>query len=1039
MKTRHSIFYWILIAGLIFSMSGRAEKFSDGTMPSLEKILNQDGTLDLSKRYSGNVNPAGWRMVQGKNGEPRFLRNNETDCSPSRATAAGDENWDDQFAFPGPGLDGDVYALGVSGTDLYIGGSFTQAGAVNLKNIAKWNGSVWSSLGSGVNGQVNAIAVNGSDLYVGGNFSQAGAVGAGNIAKWNGSAWSSLGSGVNGQVNAVALSGSDLYVGGSFTQAGGAGSNRIAKWNGSAWSSLGSGVSGTVCAVAANGSIVYAGGYFASAGGVGGTGYLAKWDGSNWSSMGNPDREVLSLGINGDDVYAGGWFTQMGGAGISYFAKWDGSSWSSVGGGTNQEIYTIVINGDDVYAGGWFTQAGGISAGRIVKWNGSEWSTFGSGANSRVNAIALLGGDVYMGGWFPQAGGVDVNRIAKWHEDGWSALGGIDPGNGTNAFIRAMVVSGNDLYVGGWFTMAGGVPIRNIAKWDGTTWSSLGGGVNWSVYALALKGSDLYAGGFFTQAGGAGANYIAKWNGSSWSPLGEGMNAIVYTIAVFGNDVYAGGAFTQAGGVAVNYIAKWDGFGWSALQGGVTGFGGTWWSVEAMAVYGGELIVGGQFVFAGGLPSQNIARWNGFNWLAMGNGISGVVNAMASSGSDLYVGGWFTQIGGVTYNHIARWNGSSWFALGNGTDDAVDVITVSGSTVYVGGDFSQAGGSEASYIAKWNGSSWSALGSGTDDAVSAIAVIGSNVYMGGDFLRAGGSSSSNFACWQEQNESSDFVFPQAGWYMVSLPVIPADSSVQTLFPSALGGMAFTWDPASEAYAAVLKMEPKKGYWLAIPGSATAQIQGMPLTGYTAHFPSQGWAMIGGVMGSVDFTNPGDNPDGMVLSPAFGWDTVSGSYVPTTTLNEKQGYWAAVFGACDLTVGGTGGGELSVPSAQIDRQAFFKAQGRTPPPPPPDLGRKTVNAAELPKEYALHQNYPNPFNPVTTIRFSLPAPSTVSIVVYDLAGRTVRTLLNGPCLAGKQGIRWDGTDGKGAFITGGVYICRMRADDFQHAIKLIVAK
>ena len=91
---------------------------------------------------------------------------------------------------------------------------------------------------------VSALAVIGTNLYAGGLFTTAGGVSATNIAKWDGSAWSALGSGLDSSplVYALAAVGTDLYVGGGFTTSGGMTVNRIAKWDGSAWSALGSGV-----------------------------------------------------------------------------------------------------------------------------------------------------------------------------------------------------------------------------------------------------------------------------------------------------------------------------------------------------------------------------------------------------------------------------------------------------------------------------------------------------------------------------------------------------------------------------------------------------------------------------------------------------------------------------------------------------------------------------------------------------------------------------------------------------------------------------
>ncbi|MEK9138399.1 MAG: hypothetical protein AAB393_14840, partial [Bacteroidota bacterium] len=110
---------------------------------------------------------------------------------------------------------------------------------------------------------------------------------------------------------------------------------------------------------------------------------------------------------------------------------------------------------------------------------------------------------------------------------------------GTNDWVRAIAVSGNDIYVGGSFTTVEKIVANRIAKWNGTSWSALGDGLNNTVYTLAVSGSDIYVGGSFTTAGGTTANRIAKWNGTSWSALGSGTSDDVHAIAISGNDVYA--------------------------------------------------------------------------------------------------------------------------------------------------------------------------------------------------------------------------------------------------------------------------------------------------------------------------------------------------------------------------------------------------------------------------------------------------------------------------------------------------------------------
>jgi YVTN family beta-propeller protein len=84
-------------------------------------------------------------------------------------------------------IDGTVYAVAVSGGNIYVGGHFTSIFGVKATNIARFDGSTWSALGSGVSGYndtVNALAVSGSALYVGGGFTTAGGAPASKIAKF---------------------------------------------------------------------------------------------------------------------------------------------------------------------------------------------------------------------------------------------------------------------------------------------------------------------------------------------------------------------------------------------------------------------------------------------------------------------------------------------------------------------------------------------------------------------------------------------------------------------------------------------------------------------------------------------------------------------------------------------------------------------------------------------------------------------------------------------------------------------------------------
>jgi hypothetical protein len=90
--------------------------------------------------------------------------------------------------------------------------------------------------------------------------------------------------------------------------------------------------------------------------------------------------------------------------------------------------------------------------------------------------------------------------------------------------------------------------------------------------------------------------------------------------------------------------------------------------------------------------------------------------------------------------------------------------------------------------------------------------------------------------------------------------------------------------------------------------------------------------------------------------------------------------------------------------------------------------------EIPKVFSLSQNYPNPFNPATVIKYSLPKASQVKLVIYDLTGREVMTLVNGMKQPGYYEARFDGTN-----IASGVYFYKISAGDFTDVKKMVLVK
>ena len=88
---------------------------------------------------------------------------------------------------------------------------------------------------------------------------------------------------------------------------------------------------------------------------------------------------------------------------------------------------------------------------------------------------------------------------------------------------------------------------------------------------------------------------------------------------------------------------------------------------------------------------------------------------------------------------------------------------------------------------------------------------------------------------------------------------------------------------------------------------------------------------------------------------------------------------------------------------------------------------------------LEQNVPNPFNPVTKIRFSIAEPGWVSLVVYDVAGRTVRTLVQGRRDVDRYEVMWDGREDNGGLVASGVYLYELVASGHEETKKMVLLR
>lgn len=349
------------------------------------------------------------------------------------------------------------------------------------------------------------------------------------------------------------------------------------------------------------------------------------WDPLSFPVGLDASRTFSILAAQGpNQVLMGGEFTQIGDVPASRVARWDGSRWQALGldraEGVNGPVLAIANAPDgSVYVGGAFSSAAGTPAWNIARWDGVRWTGMGGGLSGRGFAVvrALVvdaAGRVYAGGTFNDAGGVPVDHLAIWDGQRWQPWpgGGVRSDGVSPATVHAMAWRGSRLWVGGEFTTAGEVASGGIAEWNGTGWSSPGGGIGFPgfnpfVRTVLVRGNDVFVGGRFTRAGGVDATNAARWDGSHWNALGSGTDGAVSILRGLGSDVIAAGAFRTAGDHAAVGVARWDGRAWQALDGGV---GGAEPVVTALESAPDGLWLAGAFTTAGGQTANGSARWS---------------------------------------------------------------------------------------------------------------------------------------------------------------------------------------------------------------------------------------------------------------------------------------------------------------------------------------------------------------------------------------------------------------------------------------------
>ncbi len=268
----------------------------------------------------------------------------------------------------GAGLPGPVCALTLHGGALYALSNSRPAVTTRSSGLFIWNGAAWAQVGQTFNDYARTLLSTGTDLYVGGDFTQAGAVTLNHLAVWADTSvtFSPVSGGTNGPVFALAsgVAGAPLvYVGGAFTSVGVAPPlpvSNIALVDIRSWATVGTttgitgGLGSGVRSLLSTGTELYAGGFFLQADAVPVTN-VALYNGNTWVPLGGGiNGPVRALASDGLYVYAGGLFRTAEGFEVNNIAVWYGFGWYELGSGLDGPVNAIQTSGPLVFVGGNF-------------------------------------------------------------------------------------------------------------------------------------------------------------------------------------------------------------------------------------------------------------------------------------------------------------------------------------------------------------------------------------------------------------------------------------------------------------------------------------------------------------------------------------------------------------------------------------------------------------------------------------------------------------------------------------------------------------
>jgi trimeric autotransporter adhesin len=473
------------------------------------------------------------------------------------------------------------------------------------------------------------------------------------------------------------------------------------------------------------------------------------------------DGVVEDVTVFGGDIIIGGRFQYYnGGENLNNIARWNGEYFEPVGASFFSSVDALLVQNSSLIAAGRLINQEGRAT-TVARWDGSSWQSLGDAFDDGILGLADYGGEIVAAGGFLNNGDKSVNNIAKWNGSGWEALdSGVQFDSGPSV-ICALEVHDDYLIAGGEFSQAGSNSANSIARWDGTDWQPLGEGFSRSesnfnlVSSLTTFEGNLILSGFYSDP----LSYVGRhtdimmWAGTEWTQLGDRFDGkLVQSMAEYKNKLVTAGSNLGGDQNFGQYLSFYENSTWTEKQNILQELESVR-DINSIFADGERLIMGGSFhnfesgiynvaFFQDGLlspqsdPSLNFAPL-------------GAVHSMINFEGDIILGGDFKYAGSGIVNNIVRFTGPQWEEMGDGFEEAINVIIKFNGDLIAAGNYSQS--NQNINIARWNGTEWEPLGSGLTGNIRALIEFeGKLIAAGTNFFS---SSNNNFAVWDGEEWS----------------------------------------------------------------------------------------------------------------------------------------------------------------------------------------------------------------------------------------------------------------------------------------------